>query len=163
MTIQTKIGGGLNKLQDTIQTGKQKMQLVQETSQVKTEMEQIRQERIKLIIQLGNDIHLKIRKGLEKDENLLKLSALIERLDKEIYSKAKQLELLKAQQASDTASCSGCKNPVQPTDKFCGHCGEAVAQQKTSEETLEKACMNCETNITESAVFCPCCGISVKE
>ena len=162
MTIQTKIGGGLNKLQDTIQTGKQKMQVVQETSQVKTEMEQMRQERMKLIIQLGNDIHLKIRKGLEKDENLLQLSGLVERLDKEIYAKAKQLEQLKAQQASDTASCSGCKNPIHPTDKFCGHCGEAVAQQQTSEDLVLRTCKNCETNITESAAFCPCCGISVN-
>ena len=69
-TIQTKIGGGLNKIQDTLQQGKQKMQTVQEASQLRQAIDQLRQKRLENIVDLGNGIHKKVRLGSVHDEDL---------------------------------------------------------------------------------------------
>lgn len=159
-TIQTKIGGGLNKIQDTLQQGKQKMQTVQEASQLRQAIDQLRQKRLESIVEIGNSIHKKVRFGLVHDEDFAGISLQIEQVDKEIYELSKSLEQLQVE-ASQSNLCSNCKNPAQPNDKFCGSCGNAVnIEIKVEEET--KVCLRCNEDIPESAAFCPCCGTVIQ-
>ena len=159
-TIQTKIGGGLNKIQDTLQQGKQKMQTVQEASQIRQAIDQLRQKRLESIVDLGNEIHKKVRLGSFHDEEFVGISSQIERVDKEIFALAKNLEQLQREE-SQSNHCSNCKNPIQSSDKFCGSCGNAVnIETKVEEET--KVCLQCDEDIPETAAFCPCCGTVIQ-
>ena len=154
--FQNKVGGGLNKIQGSLQQGKQKLQTVQEISQIEQTLSSLRQKRQELIVLMGNKVHKKVRLNELNDADFTEISTNIETLDKKIYHQAKAVEELKATN-ENMYICTSCNSEITPSDKFCGSCGTPVIIPITIEEVL-KTCKECEENIPNSASFCPCCG-----
>lgn len=156
--FQNKVGGSLNKIQDSLQQGKQKIQTVQEISQIEQTLNALRQKRQELIVLMGNKVHKKLRLNEITDTDFQEISANIETIDKNIYQQAKAVDQLKAS-TQNVYICTSCNSEVNPSDKFCGSCGTPVIIPETIEEEL-KNCQECEEEIPHSALFCPCCGHS---
>lgn len=159
-TLQSKVGDGLNILQDTLQQGKQKVATVQEVGQIRQQLEQLRQKRIEQILTLGNAVHQDIREGVILEPRYLQITEPIGQLDREIYSLAKSLELLQQSQKANN-QCPSCKKAIGESDKFCGSCGETLPSNEPI-QVNEIACKHCEMMIPEQSSFCPCCGFSLN-
>ncbi|MEI4768821.1 zinc ribbon domain-containing protein [Psychrobacillus sp. FJAT-51614] len=159
--IQNKIGGGLNKIQDSLQQGKQKIQVAQEVSQIQQNINSLRQKRQVLILQIGNITHKKLRLNLISDEDLKDIALNIEQIDKEIYIQASNMKRLN-ETVQNTYECVSCNSAINPNDKFCGSCGTPVVIPPKEEESF-KLCSTCEENIPSSAAYCPCCGNATNE
>ncbi|MHA7139635.1 zinc ribbon domain-containing protein [Rossellomorea arthrocnemi] len=154
--FQSKIGGGLNKLQDSLQQGKHKLQVAQETSQFRKKVQVHAQTRAKLMIELGEAAYRKIRSKELEDGDLLKNVEVIAKHDKEMFKAQKMISLLTSQ-TQDAESCT-CGSPITSDMKFCGSCGQKVEIVATSIEE-EKYCGFCEEGIPMSARYCTCCGV----
>ncbi len=48
-------------------------------------------------------------------------------------------------------ACASCRNPLQPTDRFCGACGALVG-----------SCQTCGVSLVAGDRFCPQCGMAVQ-
>jgi RNA polymerase subunit RPABC4/transcription elongation factor Spt4 len=78
-------------------------------------------------------------------------------------------------------SCEKCGNPVQSSDKFCPHCGNAVNNKicancgkeippgarfcgncGTEQNTIQASCPNCGKTLEQNEKFCSACGTPVK-
>lgn len=155
--LQTKIGGGLNILQDSLQQGKQKLQTVQEISQLKKLIQENDEKRANLIFQLGEDTYRKIRSGELQDPQLRKYFLEIAEIDRNIFQGQASLEQIK--QKADTRECSNCGASIGADDKFCGVCGQQQAEPLLLKDSSQLAtCPTCEQSIPLQAKFCPCCG-----
>lgn len=155
--LQTKLGGGLNMLQDSLQQGKQKLQVVQEISQFKKVINEHSENRASLLLKLGEDAYKKIRSGELQDSQLRDYFLEIAAIDHKIFNAQKTLEQLN--QKSNAGSCTHCGSPITPDDKFCGSCGQKQEQTTASEQTTQMvACPTCEEQIPAEAKFCACCG-----
>ncbi|MBH9968185.1 double zinc ribbon domain-containing protein [[Bacillus] enclensis] len=153
--FQTKIGGGLNKLQGSLQQGKQKLQTAQETSQYRKVVSDEAQKRVQLIIDLGELAYLKVRSNQLDDDEMRKSVEAIVSHDKEVFKAKKMISLLTARSAnSETCSCG---SPITSDMKYCGSCGQKVEIMPESSEA-ERECGYCEQMIPVSAQFCTCCG-----
>ena len=159
-TLQSKMGDGLNIIQDTLQQGKQKVATVQEVAQIKQQLELLRQKRMEQLLSLGNIIHKEIRQGRLADPAYAEISRAITQIDMQVYELAKSLELLKQQEESKN-QCPACKKPVGEKDKFCGVCGETLPVFE-SVVVNEISCTHCEMLIPEESTFCPCCGFTLN-
>ncbi|MEH7107505.1 zinc ribbon domain-containing protein [Bacillus sp. JJ1764] len=155
--LQSKLGGGLNILQDSLQQGKQKLQTAQEISQYKKVLNDLSEARANLLLKLGEDTYRKIRSGELQDQTLGEYSQGIAEVDRKIFTSQKTLEQLN--QASKEGTCSNCGNSITPDDKFCGSCGQ---KQETYSELTNQVnmvtCPTCEEQIPADANFCACCG-----
>lgn len=155
--LQTKLGGSINKIQDSLQQGKQKFQTVQEMSQYKKEIQDISAARSSLILKLGEEAYQKIRTGELSDSKLHGYVVEIANLDSQIYQAQKALEELN--QKSATKTCTNCGATIDHDDKFCGYCGQ---KQETATDMNRQAelviCPTCEEQIPANGSFCPCCG-----
>lgn len=154
--FQNKIGGGLNKIQGSIQQGKQKLQVAQEISQIQQTVNTLRQKRQELIVQLGSKMYKKLRLNEMNDSDFQGITIDIEAIDKEIYKQSITMEELRSS-SQEAYMCASCGTEVKPSDKFCGSCGTPVVIPEKVEESTTP-CHSCEENIPSSAVYCPCCG-----
>lgn len=154
--FQNKIGGGLNKIQGSLQQGKQKLQVVQEMSLIQQSINTHRQKRQEHIVQIGSKMHKKLRLNQITDLDFKELSSHIEEIDKEIYQQSRALVELQLS-SQNIYVCTSCESEVKPNDKFCGSCGTPVVIADKIEE-ITKVCQDCEENIPSSAAYCPCCG-----
>ena len=155
--LQTKLGGGLNKLQDSLQQGKQKLQTVQEISQFKKEIQEFSELRSDLILKLGEDTYRKLRLGDLQDPQLHEYFHSIAELDRKIFNTQKSLESL--DQKSSTTICTTCGASLSAEDKFCGSCGQKQEERTNlSDQTQLAVCPTCEEQIPADANFCACCG-----
>ena len=154
--FQTKIGGGLNKIQDSLQQGKHKLQVAQETSQFRKKVQVHAQTRAKLMIELGETAYRKIRSNELEDGELLKSAEDIAKHDKEMFKAQKMISVLTSQ-TQDSENCI-CGSPISSDMKFCGSCGQKVEIVATSMEE-EKFCGFCQEGIPMSARYCTCCGV----
>jgi len=155
--LQTKLGGSLNKIQDSLQQGKQKLQTVQEMSQFKKEIQDFSETRGSLILKLGEDAYQKIRTGELQDQKLHEYVNEITKLDKQIYHAQKELENLI--QKGTARACSNCGGTIDSNDKFCGFCGQKQEIPTTLNSQIElTVCPTCEEQIPVDVHFCQCCG-----
>ncbi|MFF2446494.1 zinc ribbon domain-containing protein [Neobacillus sp. NPDC058068] len=155
--LQTKLGGGLNMLQDSLQQGKQKLQVAQEISQYRKLVQENSERRADLLLKLGEDTYRRIRTGDVQDPQLREYVLKIAELDRGIFQTQKALEQLNRK--SDTWACSNCGTQIGANDKFCGSCGqiqEPIAIGNDTEETA--VCPTCEEQVPAQAKFCACCG-----
>ncbi|MBM7703991.1 zinc ribbon domain-containing protein [Metabacillus iocasae] len=153
--LQTKLGGGLNKIQDSLQQGKQKIQVAQEVSQYKKIIQDAGMQRAEILLQIGENVYQKVRSGELQHAELLQDVQAISTLDRKIYQAQQSISQLT--QASALGALCSCGAAITPADKFCGSCGSQVELQQTSiEET--KSCSTCEEQIAVTANFCTCCG-----
>ncbi|MGG1397300.1 zinc ribbon domain-containing protein [Bacillus salipaludis] len=155
--LQTKLGGSINKIQDSLQQGKQKLQTAQEISQLKRDIQEISEARSSLILKLGEDTYRRIRTGELQDPNLREYILDIAKLDSQIFKGQKALDVLN--QKSQSQACSNCGGTIENGDKFCGHCGQKQEDpHDVNDQTQLLACPTCEEQIPANARFCPCCG-----
>lgn len=155
--LQTRLGGGLNIIQDSLQQGKQKLQTAQEISQYKKEIQDLSESRSDFILKLGEDAYRKIRTGELEDQQLREYLLDIGELDRKIFKAQHALELLN--QKNETKTCSNCGAAIENGDKFCGSCGQKQEDQNVlNDQTQLTGCSVCEEQIPVSAKFCPCCG-----
>lgn len=154
--LQSKLGGGLNKIQDSLQQGKQKLQTVQEISQQKKIIQDASSKRALLLIQAGEEVYRKVRNGDIQNEELKERFNLLIELDQRIYG-AQQMITSLNQANSDSMSCTGCGSAVTANDKFCGSCGTQVVIPN-SEELDTKVCHTCDQSVPANTQFCNCCG-----
>ncbi|MFK2826627.1 zinc ribbon domain-containing protein [Bacillus sp. B190/17] len=156
--LQTKIGSGLNKIQGSLQTGKQKIQSAQEISQYKRLIQETSLERNQILLQLGEDVYKKLRSQEIHLDDWEQKAASLTALDHKIYQ-ARQLIAAANAQSIHSQACPNCESSVTPDDKFCGSCGTKIdfPAEETAIET--KVCVHCEEQIPTSSLFCICCGI----
>ncbi len=155
--LQTRLGGGLNKIQDSLQQGKQKLQTAQEISQYKKEIQELSESRSDLLLKLGEDAYRKIRTGELQDNQLREYFLTIAELDRKIFRFQNALEDLSQKTATQT--CSQCGAVIENGDKFCGSCGSPQEDKTVQSDPSQMAvCPACEEQIPATANFCPCCG-----
>lgn len=153
--LQTKIGGGISKLQDGLQQGKNKLQTAQEVSQLRKAASDAATNRAKIIRQLGEIAYRLVRKGDVQHSELNEQAERIIQYDLELYQANKELELqLRRESNGQTCECGA---TVSEEDTFCGSCGNKVqVPEPTPVSTVP--CTSCQENIPEGAQFCGCCG-----
>jgi hypothetical protein len=155
--LQSKLGGGLNRIQDSLQQGKQKLHTVQEMNQYKRVIQESSEKRAEIIIKLGEVVYKKIRSGEIEDADFKTIIQDVIKLDQLVYRAEVELEKLQ-EKSINNFSCPSCNTPILPGDKFCGACGSKVEEAK-GEENVEKApCPACEEQVPVHATFCGCCG-----
>lgn len=149
------IGGGLNKLQDSLQQGKQKLKNAQEISQYKKIILENSERRADYILKLGEEAYRKLRSGEVQDHGLHDIVNDIAALDQVVFKAQKTLDALNQQEVQQ--ACQNCNNPIGPNDKFCVSCGHKVETASTTEEET-MTCPTCEEHVPANALFCICCG-----
>ncbi|BBW97840.1 zinc ribbon domain-containing protein [Geobacillus sp. FSL W8-0032] len=159
MDLQTKISGGITKIQQSIEQGKQKLQIAQEINKCKNVIEETVEKRAEVLIKLGEAIYKKIRLGEIEDPDLLSLSEVLIQLDKTLYQTKNKLEKL-MEHGAEGKVCVHCRQPLSLEDRFCGACGQPV-KQKEEEREQYVVCPRCEQPILQPAEFCICCGIKL--
>lgn len=155
--LQSKLGGGINKIQDSLQQGKQKLQTAQEISQIKKLAQSKMDERSMAIVALGEETYKKIRNAEINDSELLALGQPLLTIDQEIYQLQEKLSIM-TKEAQSTQSCPSCQAPISENDKFCGGCGTPVAPKTTVTEGETVNCTRCEVPVPVTANYCGCCG-----
>lgn len=158
--LQSKLGEGLNKIQGSLQHGKQKIQTVQEISGYKKVIQEKAEARANLLLRLGEETYKKIRSGEIKDDSLNEFLTNIASFDKDIYQAQKSIESLNL--ITESRSCKNCGTQVSNDDKFCGSCGQVQEMASVNMDQQEMvACPVCEEKIPSKSEFCVCCGVHV--
>ncbi|MBS4174249.1 zinc ribbon domain-containing protein [Bacillus sp. FJAT-49736] len=157
--LQTKLGGGINILQDSLQQGKQMLQTAQEISQLKKVVQETATKRAELIQQLGETVYRIHRDGELHNPELQELTQSIIGLDKIIFNAQKSMEL--QSKKNPTSYKCQCGATISENDKFCGGCGTKVEIQKEVESGPTIVCQSCEEEIPAASNFCKCCGMKV--
>jgi NADH pyrophosphatase NudC (nudix superfamily) len=160
MGLQTKLSGGVMKIQQSIEQGKQKLQIAQEINKCRNIIEETAGKRAEELIKLGEAVYRKIRLGEIQDPHLLSLSEVLVELDKVLYQTKEKMEKLLENQEKGNV-CMHCKHPLSPGGRFCGACGQPVAQEEENSGQYT-ACPRCEQNVPYPADFCTCCGIKLS-
>lgn len=152
--IQNKIGRSIFKLQESIDKGKSKVDLLKETSQLNKQVEDLSQKKLEMIIKLGMTTHKKIREGHIDDTELNDIYKSIVGFDYIIYETKNKIKDMILENEGIPCECG---NRINEDFKFCNQCGKKVEQIKTNINLRQ--CNNCEMDIDDTAKFCPCCGV----
>ncbi|RFU61117.1 zinc ribbon domain-containing protein [Peribacillus glennii] len=158
--LQTKLGGGLNILQDSLQQGKQKLQTAQEISQLKRKLQDASEQRSAQLLKLAEETYKMVRQGSIQEEAIVQQAQPILSLDVQIYQINQALEEINQQNANGQ-SCSSCGSSVTDQDKFCGSCGSPVLRQAAAAIEYDGKCGTCHAGMPVNAEFCGCCGVKV--
>ncbi len=155
--IQDKIGRGLFKIQESIDKGKSKVDVMKETALINKSIEELCEKKLYMLIKLGMTAHKKISEGSLCDEDMKATYKSIVGFDYMICENRKKIEeIIKENQGFE---CD-CGNILNENIKFCNKCGKKVEKKKEDEN--HKNCINCDMNIPEESIFCPCCGIKLN-
>ncbi|MFB5284754.1 MULTISPECIES: zinc ribbon domain-containing protein [Peribacillus] len=158
--LHEKLGSGLNKIQDSLQTNKQKFQNAQGINQHKRIIQEASLKRNEILLQLGEELYKKLRcNEIQSDELSNKVASLID-LDRSIFKAQQAITELNAYSTADH-SCTSCGATITSDDKFCGSCGTKVELPEQAVVTETVPCQICEEQISVHAVFCNCCGTKV--
>lgn len=107
---------------------------------------QLQNERVKKLMELGEVIHNKIRKGEIDSLELMEISKEISELDKEIFLASK---------ATDDNHCPNCNEKLEDGAKFCSKCGTSINEYY---EQQMKKCDECRELTPVDSNFCMVCG-----
>ncbi|MGX2961706.1 zinc ribbon domain-containing protein [Peribacillus sp. JNUCC 23] len=155
--LHEKLGSGLNKIQDSFQTNKLKIQIAQDVNQYKRTIQEASLKRNEVLLQLGEELYKKLRnKEIQSDELSKKVNSLIE-LDRTIFKSQQAIAELHASTVAEN-SCQSCGTIVTPDDKFCGGCGAKVEKLEQAVTLDTISCHICEVQISANSSFCSCCG-----
>ncbi|MFD3450174.1 zinc ribbon domain-containing protein [Microbacteriaceae bacterium 4G12] len=159
--LQTKLGSGMNKLQEGIEQGKMKLQIAQEIAQLKKEIQEQLHKKTEVLLELGQQVYVQLRGAGVQEEQLQHVAAPIKQFDIAIYQARKRIaELQKQQGEKGTCECGG---SLLPTDKFCGTCGKPNSIMTVERHVETVACMLCNEQIANDSSFCPVCGMKQGE
>jgi len=114
---------------------------------------QLKNERAKLLLILGEEAHSMIRRSeTVMSDELKSISEQIQRVDVKISN------LLNNQ---DSNTCPQCKSKIGISDAaFCTNCGFAL---KAYYSQFSGQCEFCGTNVTEAQAYCETCGSILKK
>ncbi|MDW7652116.1 MAG: zinc ribbon domain-containing protein [Bacillota bacterium] len=155
--MQSVVGSGLNKVQEGLQTGKKKIDVVRELSQLKKEVKQLQVEKALQLTKVGEQAyHLCCRQELS-DSVIQEIADKLFVLDRKIWQTQKQIA--EVERENNAVACSNCGEKVGAEDKFCGGCGTQVNRQV--QETAGVECGRCSVLIEENCKFCPACGVQL--
>lgn len=159
--LQTKFGGGLNKIQGSLQQGKQKLITVQEISTTKKSLQEMGDQRANVMIKLGEETYKLIRNGIINNTTLNPIIQSIPEMDIKIFQFQQALDHLNKKEQENSA-CTACGTHVTTDDKFCGGCGAPVELQPDPHTDEEKECTACSMPVPVTADYCGCCGVKFE-
>lgn len=155
--LQTKLGSGMNKLQEGIEQGKMKLQIAQEIAQLKKEANNQLQQKAEILLELGKRTYVQLRNGNVREEELQQLILPVQNIDVSVYKAYQKIaDLQKEQGVKGTCICG---NTLTSADKFCGQCGQKNTMLIEKQEVETVLCSSCEVSIAKESTFCPACGI----
>jgi hypothetical protein len=159
--IQTKLGDGLSMLKGGIEQGKQKLQQVQEISELRKKVKEANQKKTKILLDMGQQVSLLIREGTLRHEGLARLTESLVQLDPIIYRSNLKIQEI-SEKSNGSISCE-CGAPIQPDDKFCGACGKKTAVPKVETTTELISCPSCQEQFPVTSKYCSCCGTRLEK
>ncbi|MFT4147099.1 MAG: zinc ribbon domain-containing protein [Mobilitalea sp.] len=120
-------------------------------SDERTNIVTLKQERLDLLLMLGEEAHSMIRKNEGTiSDNMRALSEQIQKVD---------VNISRLGSYGGSNSCPQCKSHVAADAAFCVNCGFAV---KAYNNQFSGTCNFCGTKITETQNFCDACGTSLR-
>ncbi|MGH0543739.1 zinc ribbon domain-containing protein [Bacillus cereus] len=155
--LQTKLGSGMNKLQEGIEQGKMKLQVAQEIAQLKKGMQVQMQRKAEVLLEVGQQVYVQLRGHGVNESSLKEMIAPVQEFDVAIYQARKRIiELQKQQGEKATCECGG---PLSMNDKFCGSCGNPNPMLVVENDGETANCISCDEHIDKNSTYCPVCGI----
>ncbi|EEL79430.1 hypothetical protein bcere0028_48940 [Bacillus cereus AH1271] len=155
--LQTKLGSGMNKLQEGIEQGKMKLQVAQEIAQLKKGMQVQMQRKAEVLLEVGQKVYVQLRGHGVNESSLKEMIAPVQEFDVAIYQARKRIiELQKQQGEKATCECGG---PLSMNDKFCGSCGNPNLMLVVENDGETANCISCDEHIDKNSTYCPVCGI----
>ncbi|MFD3450177.1 hypothetical protein ACFDTO_36990 [Microbacteriaceae bacterium 4G12] len=151
----------MSKLQEGIEQGKMKLQVVQEIAQLKKEIQEQLNRKTEILLELGQQVYMQFRGAGIQEEQLQHVADPIKQLDITIYQARRRVAELQKQQG-DKGTCE-CGGTLSITDKFCGSCGRPNSMIIVERHVETVACMSCNEQIANDACYCPVCGIKRGE
>ncbi|MGL5754139.1 MAG: zinc ribbon domain-containing protein [Paraclostridium sp.] len=155
--MQNTIENGIAKVGKGFEKGKIKIDSKKEISQLNKKLNELDIRKQETLQEIGNMVYNMVSKGLIEDEKINLKCNNIAGYQHLIYENKKQIENIKKSQEGIKCDCG---NILFIEDKFCGNCGNKVEIQE--EKISYILCKRCETEISELANFCPCCGIKLS-
>ena len=89
--LQTKLGSGMNKLQEGIEQGKMKLQVAQEIAQLKKGMQVQMQKKAEVLLGVGQQVYVQLRGNGVNEESLKEMIAPVQEFDVAIYQARKRI------------------------------------------------------------------------
>lgn len=157
---QNKLDAGLNHVKEGLERKKKKLKNFQEVSVLQQRVREASQQKTKIYLELGKHVHRMVRDGRIQDEELLQIVRPIAVQDRLIFEALKHIEQLNLQ-FPNHVKCE-CGTFLPQDQPFCTACGRKNIQYELSVTQSLMVCNNCETEVAESSVYCPCCGIATK-
>ncbi|MCL6573712.1 MAG: zinc ribbon domain-containing protein [Bacillus sp. (in: Bacteria)] len=156
--LQDKIGSGLIKIQDGIETGKKKLESSRKVYSLNKELGEAGEAKGKLYFKMGQQAYNLLRTGNIQDDLLKNLGNEMMELDKKIWQLTEELSQFSMKTVEK--SCPKCGQKITGDGKFCSFCGNMMEDQLQKEE-VGQPCVQCNTAVPVQAQFCPCCGRAI--
>lgn len=157
---QNKIGVSLNNLKEGFEQKKIKLQNLHEISLLQQRLKETSQQKTRIYLELGKQVHRMIRSGRIHDEELLLMVKPVAAQDKVIYETLKNIEQLNTSLPNHVKCDCGTFLPEE--QPFCTACGRKNKQYELATSQSMMVCSNCEIEVAESSIYCPCCGSATK-
>ncbi|RUL55096.1 zinc ribbon domain-containing protein [Lysinibacillus antri] len=121
---------------------------------VKQRLNASNEQRLELIVRLGEATNNMLRHNEEDLTPLHQLSDQLLNLDIEIY----QLLCTLNELSTNNQHCINCQQALVENAKFCGNCGTSNPNFKDA-TVPQVNCYYCKQLIDEPHMYCPCCGV----
>ncbi len=154
--IKNKIGESLSKIQSGLDKGKNKVDLLKETSKYNKLITETNDKKSQVLLEVGTIVYEKVREGIIDDEDIIKKCKSIIGFDYIIYENKRKIDQITRLKEGIMCQCS---NIVSYEDKFCCKCGNKI--ELPSDNISYTICKNCDMNVDIDSNFCPCCGIKM--
>ncbi|MCR8747075.1 zinc ribbon domain-containing protein [Romboutsia lituseburensis] len=154
--LREKFDKKFSKVQDGIDKGREKIEIVKEKSTLSDEMNNYELKKTNLLLEMGELLYTKLRNGTAMDNDFDDYKSQIIDIDKHIYEismKIKEIETLK----NDTI-CE-CGSILNPNAKFCAECGKKIEIEEVQVKYL--ICHRCNSEVDLDSNYCSCCGFKI--
>lgn len=156
--LKEKFDKRFSKVQDGIDKGREKVELVKEKSYLGKEIAEYGFKKASLLLEMGELLYTKLRKNEILDSEFDDYKTKITEIDKYIYDISMNIKELEKSRIDELCECGSI---VNPTAKFCGECGKRVEIDEV--EIEKKVCSNCESEVSIDSKYCVCCGFKLDE
>lgn len=156
--LREKFDKRFARVQDGIDKGREKIEIVKEKSTLSDEMDDYQLKKTNLLLEMGELLYTKLRNNTIIDNDFDDYKNQIIDIDKHIYDismKIKEIESLK----NDT-TCE-CGSVLNQNAKFCGECGKKIEIEEIQVKYI--ICNNCDSEVDLESKYCSCCGFKLEE
>ncbi|WCN37963.1 zinc ribbon domain-containing protein [Aneurinibacillus uraniidurans] len=157
--LQHKLGDSLTKIKGGINQGKQKLQAVQESSELRKKVNESLSKKAEILLKIGQEAHFLFRQGELENTEIQKLSESLIEIDRVLFETVKKIEDLN--QNTQTFVCE-CGAHLSSHDKFCGSCGRKIILPTIESSGETTTCDTCENLVPIEDSYCGCCGTKVQ-